>query len=140
MPIPTAYTEGEIAVYMHATLGEIATWLALVPNTTSYEQQIVDTLIAYGTNDISGATDIPKLRNIAKREAWRLAMERTAIAYNISSDDQRFDRETLHEHCTMMYHMAASTAAQHAGDDPSYSVQIYTLVDPNDPYKPLIEE
>lgn len=139
MPIPTAYTEGELATYMHATLGELATWLGLLPNTTSYEQQITDSLIAYGVSDIGSAADIAKLRAVAKREAWRMAMERTAIAYNISADDQRFDREKIHEHCKNMYNLAASAAAQYVGDDPSYSVQIYTMVDPNDPYKPVDE-
>lgn len=140
MPIPTTYTEGELAVYMHATLGELAAWLALTPNTSSYDQQITDTLIAYQVIDIASANDIAKLRAIAKREAWRMAMERTAIAYNISADDQRFDREKIHEHCRNMFDRASSAAAQYVGDDPSYSVQIYTMVDPNDPYRPVSED
>lgn len=137
MPIPTSYTEDSLGAYMHRSLGEMAVLLQLTADAAGFSDQIADVLIACGVDNIASVTDIAKLRAVAKREAWKLAMERTAIAYNIAMDDQRLEREKLHDHAVAMYNSASVQAARYVTDDSSYSVTIYNIRDPYDPYAPV---
>lgn len=78
MPVPTAYTEDQLAEYMHSVLGQVAVALGLEAP-LSYHEAIVDTLLAYGDGvTIAQATNIKKLRALAKLKAWEVAKAHAA--------------------------------------------------------------
>lgn len=86
MSIPVAYTPEMLAQYMHNVLGKTATalgWTAL----DSYEEAVTSATLAYGVTDLVEATDIPKLRAVARMEAWRAVMDQTAGYTDISMPD-----------------------------------------------------
>lgn len=113
--VPAISSATDLATMMHGRLGRVALALALV-NPTSYEQAIIDTLIAYGVSDLSEVTDANRLRALATVEAWRLAVVATAPRVNESTDGRRLDRAAFHDHCLRMYEDAMTTASQYPGD------------------------
>ena len=52
MAAPTSYTEETLATFMHTKLGKIASALGYAA-ASSYSEEVSDTLLAYGTDDIS---------------------------------------------------------------------------------------
>ena len=69
MAAPTSYSEIELKGYMLNILegvGPSSAW-----SMVAFDEQINDVLIDYGVSDIANATDIPKLRTIARVHAWR---------------------------------------------------------------------
>jgi hypothetical protein len=97
MPIPTAYTEADLAAYMHRRLDAVAAALGWLPTggangTGAYDEPVIDTLLAYGVTSLAavGATpvEIAKLRALAERAAWRAASAAAAGLYDWSSDSQ----------------------------------------------------
>jgi hypothetical protein len=72
MAIPSSYTDLTLAQYMIDTLEGVAAsfdW-----NTSSFNEQINDVLIAYPASSVATATNIPKLRVLAAYYAWRKAL------------------------------------------------------------------
>lgn len=57
---------------MLGALGELGAMLALT--TASFTEAVNETLLAYGVAVIANATDIRKLRALAKVEAWKVAL------------------------------------------------------------------
>lgn len=85
MPLPNAYTQAHLADYLKKHLGTVADVL----NWNVLDFHIVDAieeaLIAYGVDEVSEADNIPKLRALARREAWRAAVRQLATKYDIST-------------------------------------------------------
>lgn len=77
MPAPTSYTEDTLADFMQAVLKSVATDLTWT-DTADYQEAINETLLAYGAADIADASNITKLRLLARREVWRAVAEETA--------------------------------------------------------------
>lgn len=111
MPVPTAYTEEELASFMHVTLSRVAVVFEFNA-ATSYAEAIISTLLAYGVDDIALATDMKKLRALARREAWRLASD-TAASFNdhtIEGSGQ-FNLSELHKQINVNLGRAESDAS-----------------------------
>ncbi len=75
MAVPSAYTETELKQFMVTALGHIAPVLTWTVDTAQIGEAINDTLLEYGVNDIEDATDIKKLRALAKFTVWQAAQE-----------------------------------------------------------------
>lgn len=76
MAVPDPYTEPALMQFMHAEMGEVAAQLGWTVAASSYQPAVDEALLAYGETDISqitGASNLIKLRALARREAWRLA-------------------------------------------------------------------
>ncbi len=73
MPIPDHYSETDLKVWLHGTLGSLADLLNWTVEDASYDQAIVDTLLLYGISDIADATDIAKLQALARVALFRNA-------------------------------------------------------------------
>lgn len=113
MPIPTAYTEHELALFMHNELGEMAGVIrATAPDENdedelgSYGERVIDVLLAYGVSDIIVATDIPKLRALARREAWRFAVRQLSSKVSFSLDGQSISLSDLQEQARESLYLA----------------------------------
>lgn len=94
MAIPTSYTEQTLADYMVTVTEQVSAAIGL--DFASFGEAINDTLIAYGESDIADATNIKKLRALAKVEAWRRCVEALAARYDKSRNDGQsviYDKE-----------------------------------------------
>ena len=96
MALPSSYTESALRDYMLASVGTVGSMLSLTAS--SFTEAVNDALVAYGVTDIALATNIAKLRGIAKVEAWRLIVTTTVGEYNFSADGGTYSREQLHKH------------------------------------------
>lgn len=124
--IPSAYTELTLAEYMETVTRNVSGALGWTAD--DFSEAIVDTLIAYGVTDLTDATDIAKLRALAKVEAWRLCADGTAADYNFSADGGNYSRQQLHEHAVAALDRAKTQAAVFGGADEGYAIGIGRLV------------
>lgn len=107
MAVPTVYSETTLANLMAAALGPIAATLAI----TDYSEAVNDVLLAYGVTDIADATDIPRIRAMARAQAWRLAMDAASSRFDDSTDGQSMSRSQLYDHAKAQYERAEAAAA-----------------------------
>lgn len=94
MAIPSSYTEFTLASYMLTVTTNVAA--ALGWDADNFEEAVNDALVAYGVTDIADATDIAKLRAIAKVEAWRAVVDGTAADIEFTADGANFKRNQMH--------------------------------------------
>lgn len=131
MAVPTAYTEDGLKTYMHAMLGAVATALSWDPVAGDYDEAVIETLLAYGVAGIASATDMTKLRALARREVWRAVMAETAMDYDFAADGGRYDRSQMHEQAMGMWETESMAALVY---DDGYAVEEGELVWDYDPY------
>lgn len=130
MAIPTSYTESTLADYMLAVLGVVGQTLEYT--NASFGEAVNDALVAYGVNEISQATDIKKLRALAKVAAWKKACDDLVGFYKFSADGGTYDRNQMREMAEKALTLAQADAAAY---DPSYVVGIVRAAPVNDPYR-----
>lgn len=135
MPIPTSYTEYTLSEYMLACLGVVAQVLDYTSG--SFDEAVNDVLIAYGVTDISQATDIKKLRGLAKVAAWQKANDDLVAYYDYQADGGRFDRSQMQAMAAKSLEKAQAEAIAY---DPNYQVRIVRQRPVNDPYRYVHEE
>ena len=141
MPIPTSYTEKTLAEFMHVTLGKTAKALDLHfdPNGPGdYAEAVNDTLLAYGTDDIStitGLAAIKKLRILATASAWQYVVNNFAALYDFSADGGTYDRSQMFDNAQKMLETAAGVvnANYGAGANPN-TIRIRRVDHIHDPY------
>lgn len=136
MPLPTVYTEETLALYMHITLGNVAEALGYDVS-ESYFEAVNETLLDYGVDDLSNATDIRKLRALARAQAWRKAANDTAGDYDFKAGDGSYNRSQVHEQCVVNLNMALTEAAAYSD---RYQVTRSKAVYIHDPYQYHEEE
>jgi hypothetical protein len=144
MPIPTSYSETDIAAYMLTALSNVAGVLGWDASTAEVDEAIVGTLLAYhgtaGANStIANATDIMKLRVLARREIWRAAVAALSTKYTFSTDGQSFQRSDMMKFAASMLDKAETDAAAF-DTSTALSVGVSTLRYPADPYVYLPDE
>lgn len=115
--VPAAYVKSsDLAGYMHRQLGTVADVLGwTVPG--SYEDTIDETLLAYGVDSIGDATDIRKLRTLARREVWRSVMQATASHIDVQLDGESLDQSQVHTHARQQFQIAADAVDTAGYDD-----------------------
>jgi hypothetical protein len=118
MALPTSYSEASLADYMeHGILRATGAVLGLV-GAAHYAEAVNDVAAALGTT-IADATDMPRLRILARREAWRLAMQQAGGDYAYTEDGAQSSRQQIFEHCKAMFDQAVRDLAllDSGGDD-----------------------
>ncbi len=115
MPSPTVYTEARLAIFMIVELSDVATALQWDAQTAQIEESVNDALSSYGVSDIADATDVPKLRAIARVMAWRAAVKALSSRFDFSSGQHSFKRSQM------------VTAARQALDDAESIASDYGL-------------
>lgn len=139
MPVPTSYTEEELAQYMHAALGKTAEALNLTAP-ASYEEAVNDALLAYGQTDITqitGAAAIQKLRALARVAAWRFVIANFAALYDFSADGGSYSRSQLLANAKEALKMAEDAALPYGEN---YAGKIVKVRHVDDPYVVQSEE
>jgi len=102
MAPPTAYTTAELATFALAQLDALATALAWTTASASVTEAVNDAVLAYGVADVADATDIPKLRALARVSIWRAVARATVGYYRFGADQMSFERGQVHEHALAM--------------------------------------
>jgi len=121
MPVPTAYTESELADYMYAAMGDTAQVIGWT-GSGALAGAVIEALIAYGVTSIDVATDIPRLRALALVEAWKAAMAQVSGDYKFTDIDGRTaERQQIFDHCQEMLAQATADAANYPGPTLAYS-------------------
>jgi len=130
MAIPTSYDEYELSRYMLATTATVAE-VAGVESYTFIEA-VNDTLTAYGVASIALATDIAKLRSLAKVEAWKTVISYLMTAYDFTADGASYKRSQMLAAAESALSRVEADAAL-AGYSTVYGIQMGTMVY-SDPY------
>jgi len=134
MPVPTSYTETTLADFMHDALGNVAGALGY-SSPTSYSEAVNDTLLAYGTDDIStisGQANIIKLRALSKVFAWRKAVGDLSSRYKFSADGGSYERQQMFENAKATLAMLEEAALVY---DTNYAVITRKVDHIHDPYQ-----
>lgn len=143
MAPPTSYTEIALATYMDSLLGDLADvlgWAVGGVDAGSYKEPVNEALLALGVDDIgdvSGVEPCRRLRIIARREAWRAAVQAVASRYDVESDGQRFKRSQLQ---AMAAEALAIAEADALAVDPHYRVGVTRVTRKHDPYVYLTDD
>lgn len=123
--IPAVYTDLTLAEYMETVTRNITA--ALGWSADDFSEAVTDTMIAYGVTDLDDATDIPKLRALAKVEAWRTVVDGTAADFNFSADGGNYSREQVHDHAVAALDRALNAAARYADTSEGYAMSMGRL-------------
>jgi hypothetical protein len=109
MSIPVTYTETTLAEYMHAELGKMAQVLGYgAPSLTpgDYQEQVNEVALELGISDMETAHDIRKVRALARREAWKKALNDLTSKYDFSSDGSSYSRSQMTEQAQASFERA----------------------------------
>jgi hypothetical protein len=131
--IPASYTELSLAEYMVTVTRNVAA--ALGWTSDDFLEAVNDTLTAYGESAIDDATDVTKLRTLAKVEAWRAVVDGTAADIEFTADGSSFKRNQMHAHAVAAMERAESAAtAAGYGDTYAPAITLGTIYHSSDPY------
>ena len=136
MPAPTAYTEPQLLEYMHRQLAPVADALDWGQQ-AELEDALHEALLAYGVSLIADATDIRKLRALARREAWRKAVGWLAARYQFSADGTAYSRNQQFEQAQQRLRAAEVDALVY---EEHYAIRIDAVSRPHDPYAYVEDE
>lgn len=141
MPAPTGYTEKSLAAFMLVELADVGAALAwradgaAFPGTTTPQlvEAVYDSQLMLATTDIANviADDIPRLRAVARVNAWRAICKSLAARIRISTDGQSLDFAVLYQQARENLKVARAALASFAGDD---DIIVGTLKREIDPY------
>lgn len=129
MALPTSYTDATLKSYMLASLGAIGSTLGLT--VASFDEAVNDILLAYGAATVALATDITKLRALARVAAIRQARTVAATWYDFSADGASFSRSQVLAALDGMLAMAEADAMPYSA---SYAIGVGSMSYPDDPY------
>ncbi len=136
MTIPSSYSASTLKAYQHSLLGPVADALGWSVAGGSYDEALIDTLLAYGVTDIANATDITKLRALAAVAVWRQAQQAAAGLITFSSFGDRFEQGTIQERITVALAQAESRAVAY---DTTYAVALTAVDHSQDPYRVVLD-
>jgi len=132
MALPSSYNESTLTRYMLDTLGGIATTLSLTA--IDMGETVNDVLAAYGVSDIANATDVVKLRALARVGALRRAQAASLAWYDFSADGGSFSRSQVQAHIKAMLAAAETDAIPYA-DVYAVTTATMTYTAEADPYQ-----
>ncbi len=125
MALPTSYTEDELKAFMLATLEDLGSVLGLTA--ARFGEAVNETLLAYGVTAIAQATDIPKLRALAKVEAWKVAVKAASGRIDWSEAGASFKQSQYRTAAREGLELAQAEAAAYGGGLAGYEVTVGTM-------------
>jgi hypothetical protein len=117
MPLPTSYSESTLAEYMRTGVLR-STGLVLGLVAADYQEAVNEVAAALGTT-IEAAPDVSRMRILARREAWRLAMQQSGGDYAYSEDGISNNRQQIFDHAKEMFSQAERDLASFDAGTPS---------------------
>jgi hypothetical protein len=134
MPVPTQYSEANLAEYIVSVLDEVASLLGWDNGTPQVQEALADTLLEYGQTDlaqITGTTSIRRLRALGRRAIWRAVVQATAGKYDFRDSDATFTRSQINSQAREMLKLAETDCLEFSA---TYAVSIVSINRPHDPY------
>ena len=107
MPIPTSYTENTLIAYMRDGVLRMTGRQLGLTNDSDYTDAVTEVTIAMQVDAIADATDMLRTRALARREAWRTAMQQAAGEHHAEADGKAHDRQQIYQHCLTMFNQAS---------------------------------
>lgn len=132
MALPASYSESTLGQYMAGVIGDFAGILGWSVVAGSYAEPINDALVAYPVATVAAATDLPRLRALARVMVWRAVVGQMASRYEFSTDNQTFKRDQLFRQAQLA--LVAAEADAPADALPGYRVAVRPVLSPHDPY------
>ena len=129
MALPASYSESTLKTYMTTSLGPLAGALGLVDSDMA--EPLNDVLTAYGVEDIADATNLPKLRALARVHALRKAQVTAAAWTDFTADGASFSRSQVAAALREMLAQAEASALQYSED---YAILTGQMSYANNPY------
>jgi len=129
MAIPSSYTELSLAAFMVTVTRSVTG--ALDWSADDFGEAVNDTLLAYGVTAVASATDIAKLRALARVEAWRTVVDGTAADIDFAADGGDYKRSQMHSQARAALERALEQAAPYLPTtevDEGFSVEMGSLV------------
>ena len=130
MAFPTYTTNDQLSGFMLTVLGPTGAALEWATGAATTTEIVNDVLIGYGVTDISEATDIEKLRAIARWQAWRWAADALAAEFDVSTDGQSLSLSQLHKQAIAARDAAWSACVPHLS---VYAVTATPIIHVDDP-------
>lgn len=135
MALPTAYTEAELAAFIHAELGGVATALGWTVDGGSYDEAVNDALYLANVSDIasvSGSDAVFRLRRLAMLAAWRRVVAAVSLDYDFSADGGDYSRSQVAAQAAARVRELETETAGYRGD---YAVEIQRVDHTHNPYQ-----
>lgn len=129
MALPTVYTDAALKSYMLAYLGSIATTLNLTLD--SFAESVNDVLAAYPATTLASATDVAKVRALARVAAVKTAQTVVATWYDFTADGSTFNRSQVVKALAAMLASAEGEALPYSA---AYAIGVGSMTYANDPY------
>jgi hypothetical protein len=114
---------------MFDSLGRIAETLAL--DETNMIEAVHDVTLACGVSDIADATDVTKIRALARVAALQVAQTTAATYYDFGADGGDYKRSQVMAQLATLLTNAETAAFAYA---PNYGLEIGTIIYTADPY------
>lgn len=135
MPVPTAYSESQLADLMLFELGGTASALGWELGEPQLMYAVYSVARLLGVSDVAAVTDMAALEVLARLSIWRAAKAGLADRYRLSIDGQAIDRQQHFDHAALMVaeyeQQAAGIGAGGIG-----VVTIHGIARSEDPYAP----
>ena len=100
-----------------------------------YQEAVNEVMLTLGVTDLETAPDIRKVRALATREAWKLALDNLATAIDYSADGSRYDRSQLSLQAQAALSRAVSDCFGLGIGVENYTVDITNVDYQYDPYQ-----
>lgn len=115
--IPSQYTEQELFTFMkEGCLREVAAtlnWTTLA----QYQEAINETLLSYGNiTTITQATNVRKLRLLARVKVWSSVVQATVADYDFTEGNRTHNRKQIHDNAVMMLQISEAEYQQYLQD------------------------
>lgn len=136
MAVPALYSETSLAQYMLNIL-EPEVYTCFDWGIDSFTEEINDTLLSYGADDVADMTDIKRCRILATFFAWRKAYRASSKFINNSVERDFRSQSQIWDHIKEAYGEAKAAADPHLGDLNGYAIQMGTMIWAYDPYTPV---
>ena len=123
----------ELADYLMSYLGQVGKDFGWT-NKSDFGTIIEDTLLLYGVKTEAEATDLVKLRSLAKMVAWGFVLSSLSANYSFSADGATYNRNQYYEMAKSNYSNCLSECYMYL---PDYSIETGKLNTEQDPYSYL---
>jgi len=132
MAFPTRYTDATLLAYMLASLGSVGDILGFGMGTLVLTEAANDVLFDYGITDAADATDMIKIRALARYHAWKTALTEVSLDYNFSDAGAKYDRGQMFDHVEKQLLKFKKDALLYLSD---YQIESSTIDWKADPYE-----
>ena len=136
MTVKTSYSDATLLTYMISVLGSAGDVLGLTTASTIIVEAMDDILFDYGVTATANATDIKKLRTLARFHSWKSAKAEASLDYDFSDAGASYKRSQMFDHVVKQYLQARRDAMLYLPDYQVESDELNWTGDPLEYHEP----